>query len=261
VQHHDDSLATFVAAAATDGSCEAVIVQGSVARGVARPDSDIDLYLLVSDDAFDAARRDGRLSFTSRDGITYDGGYFDIKLVTLDYLDQAADHGDEACRASFDGARVAWSRVDGLEARLAAIVELPEAEWAERQARFLAMARLHGWYFVPQGHQLGDPFLLRYGAVHLVMGAGRALLARNHVMLKAPKYLASTVAGLADQPDGYAELVAAVLADPDPASAAALVAALDGMGDWPLPFEATLSRFVEDNELGWLTGVMPPEYS
>ena len=44
---------------------------GSVARGTERPDSDVDLYLLVDDAAFDAARDSGRLSYVTADDVTF----------------------------------------------------------------------------------------------------------------------------------------------------------------------------------------------
>jgi predicted nucleotidyltransferase len=261
MHHHEESISRFVATASADGSCDAVIVEGSVARETERSDSDIDLYLLVSDESFADARRSARLSYVTDDGITYDGGYFDIKLVTLGYLDHAAARGDEPCRASFERARVAWSRVPGLDARLARIAELSDEEWIDREARFIAHARLQSWYFLPQAYELGESFLLRHAAVHLVLAAGRALLAHNHVLFKAPKYLERTVATLERLPDGYVDLAAAVLETPTPETSGALMAALEGFREWPLSFEATGSRYTEDNELAWLTGALPPEYS
>src|SRR5689334_7139511 len=74
--HHEESIAAFVESARADGACDAVIVEGSVARGTERADSDVDLYLLVGDETFGKARRDGRLSYVTADGIAYEGGYF-----------------------------------------------------------------------------------------------------------------------------------------------------------------------------------------
>jgi predicted nucleotidyltransferase len=261
MRHHEESIDHFVRLVQVEHTCDAVIVEGSVARGTERSDSDIDLYLLVSDEMFDEARRAGRLSYVTGDGVTYEGGYFDIKLVTLDYLDKAASHGDDPCRASFESARVVWSRVHGLEARLARIRQISESSWIERQATFIAHARLQNWYFIPQAEKLGNTFLLHHAAVHLVMAAGRALLASNRVLFKAPKYLERTVAELPSKPFEYERLAARALADPGQRSASSLMEALEAFRDWPLPLSSTLSRYVEENELSWLTGVMPPEYS
>jgi len=259
--HHEESIAAFVESARADGACDAVIVEGSVARGTERADSDVDLYLLVGDETFGKARRDGRLSYVTADGIAYEGGYFDIKLVTLGYLDQAAIRGDDPCRASFESARVVWTTVDDLADRLARILAISDESWREREAKFIAHARLQNWYFVPQADKLGNTFLLHHAAVHLVMATGRALLAHNHVLFKAPKYLEGTVAALPQKPDGYSELARDALATPSPETSSALMNAVEAFSDWPLTLAETLSRYVEDNELSWLTGSMPPEYS
>jgi len=44
-------------------------------------------------------------------------------------------------------------------------------------------------------------------------------------------------------------------------SASALMNAVEAFSEWPMTLAETLSRYVEDNELSWLTGEMPPEYS
>ncbi len=117
MEHHEQAISRYVAAVSDDPEVLAVIVSGSVARGVERPDSDVDLYLVVSERRWDEAYAARRLMYTSTDGIGYDEGYFDIKLATLSYLDEAAQRGDDPVRDSFASARVVFSRVPGLDAR------------------------------------------------------------------------------------------------------------------------------------------------
>jgi hypothetical protein len=102
--------------------------------------------------------------------------------------------------------------------------------------------------------------LLQHAAVHLVLGYGRALLALNHVLFKAPKYLERSIAALARKPAGYEELAREVLARPSPDAGSAFATAVEAFHPWPVAVEETLSHYVEDNELSWLTGVIPPEY-
>ncbi len=260
MEHHEASIAAFVERSTRERRFEAVIVSGSVARGTERPDSDVDLYLVVDDSEFAAARAEGRLSYVTSDDVTYEDGYFDIKLVTPDYLRRAALDGDDPCRASFEGARVAWSTIDDLGEQIRRIVELPDAAWVEKQRAFIAHARLQAGYFLPQAHERGDDFLLQHAAVHVVLAYGRALLALNRVLFKAPKYLMRTVAGLPRKPDRYDELAHTALTRPGPDSSGALALAVEGFHQWPVSAEETLSRYVEDNELSWFTGVLPPEY-
>ena len=259
MQHHDDTLAAYVEQVAASDDTLAVVATGSVARRAERPDSDVDVCLVVTDAAFEAARRDQRLSYVLYDVATYDGGYVDVKVVSPDSLAAAVERADEPTRASLAGARVVWSRVDDLEALLARITELPEAEWERRAASFIAQARLYGGYFLAQGAQLEDPYLTRWAAVHLVNAACRALLAHHHVLFAGPKYLRKTVRSLQSIPEGFAELADRVLETPTPALGAELLESLERFHAWPVTPDEKLSRFVADNELAWLWREPAPE--
>jgi len=59
LQHHEATLARTVEAFRQDKDVRAVIVGGSVAKGTARPDSDVDLMLVMTEAGY-APRRRGR---------------------------------------------------------------------------------------------------------------------------------------------------------------------------------------------------------
>lgn len=261
MRHHDAAIETYLAHAATVPENLAVIITGSVARGTERADSDVDLYLVVTDEALEDARRSERLMYTDTEHVDYEDGYLDIKVASERYLDEAAQRADDPMRASFVGARIVWSRVDGLQDRVARILEVPDAVWNEHIASFIAQARLHGEYFLRQGYELHNLFLLQHAGVHLASAACRALLAANRVLFPGPKYLEKTVAGLPEKPAGIDAAIAGLLDDPTPDTASAVMEALEGFRDWPISREQTLSRFVRDNELAWFFHTVPPEYS
>lgn len=261
MEHHDVAVEQFVSSVLRDPVNLAVIVTGSVARGTPRPDSDVDVYLLVKEDEFERARASERLSYVIEEGVDYPGGYIDVKVATESYLEAAAARGDDPVRASFVDSFIAWSRIDGLVERVRAITELPEALWEQRMTSFIAQTRLYGAYFLPQGEMKQDPMLTHYAAVHLAFAAGRALLALNRVLFQGPKYLMSAVGQLPRAPEGFTDLMAVLLAEPSSDRASDLALALEGFHSWPLAVDATLSRFVSDNELAWLTRTAPPEFS
>lgn len=259
MKHHEDTLAAYAAEVRGDDDALALVVTGSVALGTERPDSDVDVYLVVTDEAFDRAASEQALSFVRHDVASYDGGYVDVKLASPSYLTAAVERANDPARASFVGARVHWSEFAGLEALLDSITTIAEAEWARRKDSFAAQMRLYAGYFLPQGAQLDDPFLLRWSALHFVTAASRALLAHNRVIFKGPKYLRSTVRGLADLPDGLTDMFDELLEHPAPELGMQALAAVEQTIASPLPPDQTLSRFVADNELAWLWRVLPPE--
>lgn len=261
MRHHDLALARFVERSSDDADVLGVIVTGSVARGTERPDSDVDLYVVVTEERWNDAYTAQRLMYVESEDIGYEGGYFDIKLATLSYLDDAAQGGDDPVRDSFAASRVVFSRVDDLAERIDRVHLVPEESWAPRVASFLAQARLHGDYFLKQAVDSGDQLLLRHASVHLATSAGRALLALNRVFFSGPKYLAKLVSHLENKPDGFDELLTAVLTDPTYATADALLASLEEFAGDLLPRDSTLSTFVLDNELAWRYGTKTPEYS
>lgn len=258
--HHDRAIARYLARESARPDTLAVVLTGSVARGTERPDSDVDLYLVVTEARWSDAYAAERLMYTEDEGIDYEGGYFDVKLATLSYLDDAADRGDDPVRDSFSASRIVFSRVDYLDARIARIRPADD-EWDARVASFIAQARLHGRYFLQQAHASGDQLLLHHASVHLATSAARALLAANHVVFPGPKYLSKLVAGLESKPDGVDALLTAVLTDPAPATADALLASLESLAGDLLPRDKTLSQFVLDNELAWRYRTKTPEYS
>ena len=258
--HHDEAVGRYVARESARPDTLAIVLTGSVARGTERPDSDVDLYLVVTEDRWAEAYAAERLMYTEQDGIDYDAGYFDVKLATLSYLDDAADRGDDPVRDSFAASRIVFSRVDDLDARIARIQPAAD-EWDARVASFLAQARLHGGYFLKQAHESGDRLLLRHASVHLATSTARALLAANRVVFPGPKYLSALVAGLERKPRDVDALLTAAIEDPSPATADALLASLESFAGSLLPPEKTLSRFVLDNELAWRYRTKPPEYS
>lgn len=260
MKHHDDAVDAFVRSVADDPTVVGVVISGSVARGTERADSDVDLYLIVTEERWHEAAQARRLMFTSVDGIGYDGGYYDLKLATLSYLDDAAARGDDPVRDSFAHVRVAFSRVDDLGERLRRIADVPDSRWDDLCAGFVAQCRLHGGYFLEQAHERGDRMLLAHASTHLATSAARALLAHNRVFFSGPKYLAALTRTLPDKPDGFDGMLTALLDDPTPATARTVMDAVESTVGAFLPEEETLSRFVLDNELAWRTGRSPVEY-
>jgi len=104
MEHHEDTLGAYVRRVKADPNAIAVIVVGSVARGTERPDSDVDVYLVVPDDVFDSAIATNRVIFVESSDAKYPGGYVDVKLATVAFLDAAAERGDDPVRASFEDA-------------------------------------------------------------------------------------------------------------------------------------------------------------
>jgi hypothetical protein len=260
VRHHDETIENFTRLQTDRPEVLGIVVVGSVARGDERSASDVDVYLVITDDAYAAAEQAGRIAMVNREGVSYHGGYVDIKLASPGYLSAAVERADDPTRASFLGARVVLDRTGGLAETVQAIIHLPAEVWAERVHAYRSQVALYAGYFLRQAHERDDDFLLKHSAVHAAFAAGRAALALHHRLFRGQKYLADDLARLPDLPESFRTAWHAVLDDPSPTTAADLIAELDSMAGSPLTVDESLSTFITDNELAWLHATIPPEF-
>ena len=119
---------------------------------------------------------------------------------------------------------------------------------------------LYAGYFLPQAVERGDDFGLRHAGVHACLAAGRLALAKHHRLFRGQKYLAEDLTSLPNLPDGFLTSWRHLLLQPTSATAGC-PGRLGRQPAWPGPRQReTLSRFITDNELAWLSGQRPPEF-
>ncbi len=260
MHHHELTIEAFTASQAARPEVLGVVVIGSVARGDERPDSDVDVYLVLTDEAYAAAAESGVVAYASLVGVAYDGGYVDVKLASPRYLIDAADHGDDPTRASFAAGRVTLDRLGDLTGLVARMGGLPDEVWSARLRTYRAQLALYGDYFLPQAYGRDDRFLLQHSAVHASLAAGRCALARNRRLFRGQKYLATDLAGLPDLPAAFLAAWWQVVEAPSPDTARHLIAVIDAWSGEPLTVDEAVSAFIAANELAWLNHTIPPEF-
>lgn len=104
-KHHEESLKILEDMFRGRDEVIALVFGGSVAKGVERVDSDLDAMVIVTPEYFEECMRENRTAECIFE-CTYEGGYFDIKYMTKEYLMQAAEKGSEPTRNSFVKSRV-----------------------------------------------------------------------------------------------------------------------------------------------------------
>jgi hypothetical protein len=254
--HHRRAIERWAEAAATDDETLAVVVAGSLTKGFARPDSDVDGFVVVTDDAFARRRASGELTFFSTELCDYEGGYIDAKYVDRAFLEAVVDHGSEPARSAFLGAIVAWSTDPSIDALVHAAATYPEAGVDERMARFLAQAQAAQWY-VGEAATRDDPYLAGWAASRLVLFACRLVLAHNRVLYPYHKWLLRTVAEVPDRPDDFVDLVRTLAIEQTPEAAEAVVVSLIFFREWPQAPAGWSTQFMLDSEWNWLDGEPP----
>ena len=176
--HHQRTIDRLADAYRDDPCFVGLIIGGSVAKGCARDDSDVDFLIIATDEVFEQRRRARDLFINRRDLCDYDGGYVDGKIVNLAYLRTLAEKGNEPSRAAFEGAFAAFSQVPDLEALLQSIPVYPEAGHDQRIKAYYSMAFIQHW-LIQEAERHANRYTTIRAASQLALFAGRLILAHN----------------------------------------------------------------------------------
>ncbi|UVI32956.1 nucleotidyltransferase domain-containing protein [Paenibacillus spongiae] len=251
-EHHRQAILNLVDRIQSDSDFLAVIISGSVAKGIAREDSDVDCYLVVTDEVFRKRQQEDNLFYYTTEGCDYPGGYYDGKIITFDFVRAAAERGSEPTRASFEGAFVAFSRIPELSGFVSRIPVYPEHQRTRNFEDFYAQVDLYGGYFAERALTLDNSYLLSQAVSQVALFGGRLILAYNRILFPCHKSLMQTLEKTPEKPEAYMDLMKAMLANPTLETIRAFTECIKSFHDWGLTPGQALSRFVENNEWNWM---------
>jgi hypothetical protein len=254
--HHRAAIAHASERLRADPAVQALLLGGSLAHGFERPESDVDLLIVVSDAEHEARLREGRVQYLSAEGCDWPGGYVEGKYLGPAFLAQVAHSGSEPARFAFQDARVLFSRREGLEATLGAITRYPVEQKSERIRRFHAQFEAWHWY-AHEALKLGDHYLLGMAVARMVLFGARMFLAWNERLYPYHKWLLRVLEQAPERPPDLLERIAAVHAEPSQTSLLALWATVKNYRAWEGGEEPWAVQFMRDSELNWLGGAPP----
>jgi hypothetical protein len=254
--HHRRAIEKLTERFRQDPDFPAMIIDGSIAKGIESENSDIDVVLVATDEEYARRKAGNNLHYFTRDGCDYPGGYMDGKIVDMQFLRDAADHGSDAMRAAFVGAWIACSRIPELEEVFNRIPIYPEREHQERIRSFYAQVEAWRWY-VGEGERLGNRYLLMHSTGQLILFGGRMILAHNRILYPYHKWFLHALRNTPQKPVGFLELIERLLEHPSKQNADAFCESLFSFTEWDKPPEGWPCRFMEDSEWNWRHGPAP----
>lgn len=250
-KHHEESLKVLEGLFRDREEVIALVFGGSVAKGMERPDSDLDAMVIVTPEYYEQCLKENRTA-ECLDGCTYEGGYFDIKYMTKEYLKAAAEKGSEPTRNSFISSRVLFSSDPEIEGLVARIPVFQEQEMEEKQLSFYSDLQLNYNYFLKCCNP--DGYMKLRVASEIVYCLYRLVLQENKVLFPCNRRLEATVAGLANIPEGFMELCKELMEKMDiPSADRAVEAYLAWTSyDYPKDMNICCSQYCMDFEKWWL---------
>ncbi|HEX2907516.1 MAG TPA: nucleotidyltransferase domain-containing protein [Phototrophicaceae bacterium] len=252
-ENHQRAIQKLTALFQDDPAFLALIIGGSIAKGLAKEESDVDFMLVATDEEFARRAPLNQLQYFSLDLTDYPGGYVDGKIINLDFLREVADHGSEPARWAFTGTIIVYSRVPELADLLHQITIYPERERAQKMQSFHAQIQGLRW-FAAEAEKRGDVYLMAHAAADLVLFSARLILAHNRVLYPFHKWLMTELRRVQDKPENVVELAEALLTQPSRAAAEQFADLVLNFADWEAPPEGWGMRFMTDVEWAWRTG-------
>jgi hypothetical protein len=253
--HHAESVRNLVHALEPDRNIRALILGGSLAHGFARPDSDIDVSIVVRSAEYQRRTRENQLHYHSRSLCTYADGYIDGKYVDMRFLQRVAGSGSDPARYAYQDAEVLFSRVPELKEVLAAITRYPVEEKQQRLERFAAQLLAWRWYY-SESVSKQSRYLEAVSLHKLVLFTCRIVLAANELLYPFHKWMLRVTETARNRPPDLLSDIEELLTNHSVSKVDAHVHTIlafygvdyaQAEGTWP-------TWFMKDTELAWMSG-------
>ena len=250
--HHQRAIENLSKAYIDDDRFLAMIIGGSVAKGCAREDSDIDFMIVATDDEFEERSKRDDLFINRKDLTDYSGGFVDGKIINMEYLHTVVAKGNEPTRAAFDGAFVTFSKVEGLASMIEEIPVYPEATRDQKLRTFYAMSFIQNW-LMTEADRHDNLYTQSRAASQLVLFAGRLILAYNRMLFPYHKWFYEYLGRCEKKPKDLIDKMNVVLRNPNKANAEDLFQSIKAFQDWGVSDLDAYLWFMKDVEWSWMT--------
>ncbi len=202
-KHHEEAVEELIKYFSNRDEVIALVFDGSVARGDERPDSDIDAMIIVTPEHYKKLEEMNCTSECITGYCNYEGGYFDVKYMTKDYIKLAADKASEPTRHSFIGARVLFTKDEEITDIVSRIPVFQKDEKLDKQLSFYANLMLNYNYFWKDCKPSG--YMKSRVASEIVYSIYRMILQENEILFPCNRRLEEKVIKAEHKPQGIVE--------------------------------------------------------
>jgi len=250
--HHKKAIDNLVESIKKDERFVALIIGGSVAKGMEREDSDIDVTLIATDEEFEKIKKRNMYLYYETKFCDYPGGYIDGKVVNLEFLQNTAKRGSEPARDAFRDAWIAYSKIPELKNLLNKIPVFQKEEKLEKIRKFYAQFETANW-IIKEAVKRDDEYLLTRGITDLILFGGRLILEHNEILYPFHKLFMQTLEKTQDKPENLMLLIHNLLEYRNIENAQSLFESIKNFRKWELG-EFWAIRFLLDTEWAWIDG-------
>ncbi len=187
-----------------DMGAVALILGGSVAKGTERQDSDIDGMVILANEDYAERKRSNTTTEVIEGYCTYEGGYFDIKYMTKQYLMELAQKGSEPARSGFLGAKILFSHDSEISKIISGIPVFQKEEKDEKMLSFYSDFWLNYYYFLKSCNL--DGYMKIRTIAEIIYCLYRMVLQENEVLFDCNRRLEYQVENISEKTAGLVNL-------------------------------------------------------
>lgn len=254
--HHQQVIHKLIDRFKNNPDYLALIIGGSVAKGTAKDDSDVDIILVATDQVYQEFEKENKLNYFTEDICDYKGGYVDGKIVDIQFLKDVAQKGSEPARAAFVDAIIAFSKIPEIYELIHHIPTYPQKDLIEKLKSFRAQVEVQNWY-VGEAEKRNDKYLLTRTVADLILYGGRLILAYNKKLYPYHKHFLLELEKAENKPKDLMKLIHNLLNTPNKQNADAFTKAILEYTNWPIVEEGAPTRFMKEVEWAWRNNSAP----
>lgn len=254
-EHHQKAVEKYIEQVKDQKGVLAVILSGSLSREWEKENSDIDLYLVLDDMVYEENNKTMEYCCTDYNICEYDQGYIDAKIISLQFLKEAAVHGSEPTRASFIGSNVVYTKDLEINNIVKNIPVFQEENWEARLQSFYSQVLVWGKYFYKESIKGQNLFLETRALNEMVLFSARYVLCLNKVLFPGYKSLFKALGECEIMPENFIDISNSLLREADLNKVKEYVKMMKNFAA-PRNFDhgKTISIFIKDSEWNWLNG-------
>lgn len=250
-RHHVESLENLKRYFSGKEEVIALIFGGSVAKGCERPDSDLDAMVVIGREAYERRVRTNTTAETISGYCTYEGGYFDVKYMTKEFLQDAAEKGSEPARNAFVKAQVLFTKDPEIPQIVSKIPVFQKGEKEDKMLSFYADFWLNYYYFLKSCPV--DGYMKLHAVNEVIYSIYRMVLQEGEILFPSNRRLEEFVETLSDKTAELVHLGRKAAQSQEMPDVDAFVTCFLGILSWQPPTDIgnVLSRYVADYEQWW----------
>ena len=250
-QHHRESLENLKKYFSEKAEVIALIFGGSVAKGCERPDSDLDAMVVITEEAYALRAQNNATAETISGYCTYEGGYFDVKYMTKEFLKDAAQKGSEPARNAFVKAQVLFTRDLEIPQIVSEIPVFQKSEKEDKMLSFYADFWLNYYYFLKSCPL--DGYMKLHAINEVIYSVYRMILQESEILFPCNRRLEEFVEKISDRTARLVNLGKRAAKSQEMEDVDAFAAYFREILSWETPADIgnVLSRYTLDFEQWW----------